>query len=137
MNAGQPIPCVVVPAEAGNGTWIAAAVDAGYLKMCRINVTVVGDIAYASLAGARMTNAQNPSWTTRSLHGNGAAINDFYFRNSFLCLTAAFGICTTPVSSANGLGFGVYSLDYSIIGPPSMGPTRGENDVSSFHFALL
>ena len=126
VNGGQPVPGVVLPASIGKGSWIAAAVDDGYLKMCLINVTVAGSMAYAYVAEARMTYAQDSTWTTQSLFGNTIAVNDFYFTNSYVCMDGGFGICTKPVSSSDELGFGVYSLDYSIIGPPTMAPTSGE-----------
>jgi len=90
VNAGTEIPCVVLPTAYGPVAWIAAVVDAGYLKMCLINVTVSGRIAYAYTSGARMTHAQDPTWTTESLRSNGAIVNDFYFKK-MLCL---YGGCS-------------------------------------------
>ena len=123
VNAGEDIPSVVVPSTSGSGLWIAAVIDAGYMKMCLINVTVFRGVAYAYISGARMTDSQDATWTTQILQREVVAVNNFYFGNSFVCMSGAFGICTTPVSSADGNGFGVPVLDYSIIGPPTSQPS--------------
>ena len=125
VNAGTDIESVVVPSTSGSGSglWVAAAIDDGYLKMCLINVTVFGGMAYAYVSGARMTDSQDATWTTQRLQREVIAVNNFYFGNSFVCMSGAFGVCTMPVSTANGNGFGISVLDYSIIGPPTSQPT--------------
>ena len=105
--------------ESAAGVWILGVLDAGYLKMVEVTVTVTAQEAYAYVSGARMTNKYSHS----TLVGYGPEILLYYYSDSFVCMTGGFAICTKPVSTSSDPGFGVSSLEYSIHSPPSPNPT--------------
>jgi len=101
------------------GVWVLGVLDAGYLLMVEVTVTVAASNAYAYVSGAKMST----SFTYPSLSGYESLMYIYYYTKSFTCMTGGFGICTTPVSSYSDPGFGVPSLEYSIQSPPTSSPT--------------
>ena len=120
ISAGkQPLHAAAFRNDSAPGVWILGVLDAGYLKMVEVTITVTAQVAYAYVSGARMTD----KYSHPSVLGYGPEILRFYYSNSFVCMTGGFALCTKPVSTSSDPGFGVASLEYSIQSPPSPNPT--------------